>query len=366
MYEPKNDPPLIWLLCGGPSPEYKVSLASALNVALALDRRQYAVLPICIRPSGEWWFAREVLSDASSEEAVRELFEAMGRNKAAAGIEVLASREIGEALRRQRPDCAIIMIHGELGEDGVLQGMLEVLELPYTGSGVLASALGMDKILCQSVLRQHGILTPPFLAAKVAAAGDDTIAPLVKRAADEIGFPCFVKPASGGSSIGISLVESIQNLTAAIRLAADYDPNIMIERKINGAEVTCGVLDQVADDIVTTVTFPPTEIIPLAGDYFDYECKYTPGKTNEITPARFDGPTLDAIRATAQLVHATLGCEGYSRVDMIQQDKETYVIEVNTVPGMTETSLLPQGARAHGLSVAELFDQLIRHAWWRH
>jgi D-alanine-D-alanine ligase len=184
--------------------------------------------------------------------------------------------------------------------------------------------------------------------------------------AGRVGYPCFVKPASGGSSIGMSLVERADDLMAALQLAERYDDHLLIEARIPGVEVTCAVMDLLdAGGSVNTVAFPPTEIAPKAGAYFDYECKYTPGKTEELTPARLEPEVANEVRATALRVHSILGCEGFSRVDMLVDDGKVYVIELNAVPGMTPTSLFPQGAEAYGLSLAEVLDQFIRYAWWR-
>ena len=369
MYQPQHQPPLVWLLCGGPSSEYQVSISSALNVALSLDRSAYQVLPVCIHPSGHWWLAREPLGAHSTAIEIRSLFEAFELDEPDSSIVAYPPAAIGAQkegkIHQQPPDCALVMIHGELGEDGVLQGLLEVLNVPYTGSGVLACALSMDKILCQKILAQHTITVPPHATLKLEAGQDPTEAHSL-AIGEKVGYPCFVKPSNGGSSIGISLVESAAQLPAALTEAARYDSAILIERKIEGVEVTCGVMDLVEDHgVVNTVAFPPTEIAPLDAAYFDYEAKYTSGKTDEITPARFPQKVLDDIRATAMRVHAILGCEGYSRVDMIVSGEQVYVFETNTVPGMTPTSLFPQGARAHGLNPAQMLDQLIRYAWWK-
>jgi D-alanine-D-alanine ligase len=369
MYQPRNQPPLIWLFCGGPSSEYKVSISSALNIALSLDRAAYQVLPVCIHPSGSWWLARKPLGRHSTSIELRSLFEAFELDQPDPFIEVVSPAAIGAKgegrIHQHPPDCALVMIHGELGEDGVLQGLLEVLDIPYTGSGVLACALSMDKILCQKILAQHAIAVPPHATLKLEA-GQSAADAHSLAIGEQVGYPCFVKPSNGGSSIGISLVQTAAELPAAIELAARYDNGILIERKIDGVEVTCGVMDLVEDHGgVNTVAFPPTEIAPLHAAYFDYEAKYTPGKTDEITPARFPENVLDEIRATALRVHSIIGCEGYSRVDMIVSGEQIYVFETNTVPGMTPTSLFPQGARAHGLSPAQMIDQLIRFAWWK-
>jgi D-alanine-D-alanine ligase len=362
VYQPKQDPPVIWLFCGGPSAEHKVSLSSALNVSLALIRSRYQVVPVCIRQSGQWWLAANSLSDRSSESDVRELFQALELERPSELIHATAAVDISRKVSQDPPDCALNLIHGELGEDGVLQGMLEVLGIPYTGSGVLACALSMDKILCQRILAHHRVLVPPHIAVKSNAGAGFDVDKIVEGIARGPGFPCVVKPSNGGSSIGMSMVSSPNELPPALELACDFDKSLIIESRIEGMEVSCGVMDLLgADGVADTVAFPPTEIVPIAGDYFDYQCKYTPGKSEEITPARLADSLLDEIRAIAQRVHSIIGCEGMSRTDMIVSNGKIYTIEINAVPGMTATSLLPQGAAAHGLSMGQLLDQLIQH-----
>ena len=365
MFTPRNDPPVVWVLCGGPSSEFAVSIDSGHGATLALDKKKYSVVPVFARQDNVWWIASKALAVDSSEAAeINNLFASFHSSEITDAVEEFDVRAIGQRFQEQPPDCVLNLIHGELGEDGVLQGMLEVLRIPYTGSGVLASAVTMDKVLTLQVLERNHLLIPPNLTIHFEAKLKFDQA---NEVFESIGLPCFVKPSNTGSSIGISLVEDADGLLPALEAAAKYSEVILIEKKIEGMEVSCGVLDEIVDNgIVNTIAFPPTEIVVRNGSkFFDYDAKYTPGATDEITPARVADDVLCEIQATAQRAHGILGCEGMSRVDMIFDGKDLYVFEINSVPGMTGTSLLPQGAKAHGFSMTQLMDCLVQHAWWK-
>ena len=246
-------------------------------------------------------------------------------------------------------DVALIILHGPFGEDGTVQGLFDLLDIPYQGSGVLGSAVGMNKLTSKRLYEQAGLLVPPYMAIN---RGDD-LSP--EEYIDRIGLPLVVKPAGSGSSVGISIVKSADALKDALESAFAHDTTILIEAYIDGTELTGGVLGN--DD---PEALPIIEIIPdTSHDFFDYEAKYTAGITEEICPARIDDATTEKAQACATAAHKALFCKGYSRTDMILKDQDIYVLETNTIPGMTATSLLPQAAQAAGISFSQLLDRLI-------
>lgn len=249
-------------------------------------------------------------------------------------------------------DAALIILHGPYGEDGTIQGMLDMLGIPYQGSGVLASALAMDKINAKKLYRAAGIPTPAYLVLEEAdASTPDTI---VKR----LGLPVVVKPALGGSSIGMSIVREKEDLAAAVEKAFTQDRTVMVEAFINGVELTGGVLGNDNPQALPLIEIRPSEKYT----FFDYEAKYKPGATEEICPAPLDDNITQKAQSFAVAAHQTLGCVGYSRTDIMLADGDLFVLETNTIPGMTATSLFPQAAAAAGLPFGDLLDRLIELA----
>lgn len=250
------------------------------------------------------------------------------------------------------PDVVFIALHGRFGEDGTVQGLLELLGVPYVGSGVLASALAMDKIMTRRVLRYEGVPVPQAITARrpVDAAA---VAGRLKR---EVGYPAVVKPNCQGSTIGLSIVRRAADLAAALDLACEYDRDVLIEEFIEGTEVTGAVLGN--DD---PRVLPIVEIVPASG-FYDYYSKYTPGATEEIVPARISKKSYKMVEELAVKCHVALGCRGMSRTDMMVRGDEVFVLELNTIPGMTPTSLLPRAAQAAGIEFPELLDLLIGFA----
>lgn len=246
-------------------------------------------------------------------------------------------------------DAALIILHGPYGEDGTVQGLLDLLEIPYQGSGVLGSALAMNKIVSKQLYEKAGIPVPPDV---VVQRGDHfEVAACVKR----LGLPLVVKPVECGSSVGMSIVKAADDLQAAVEKAFSYDDAILIEMFIQGLELTAGVIGN--NDLEA---LPVIEIIPdQQHEFFDYEAKYTAGVTQEICPARIDPELTAKVQAYAKQAHQTLFCKGYSRTDMILKDGEIYVLETNTIPGMTANSLLPRAAKAAGMTFSQLLDRLI-------
>ncbi len=303
------------LLSGGISSEREVSINSGNQVFEALDKEKYEI----IRYDPQTDIAR-LVADAS------------------------------------KIDVALIILHGLYGEDGTVQGLLDLLNIPYQGSGVLGSAIAMNKVISKQLFQKHGLPIPEYIIAKK----DATIDPAYCQ--KQIGLPMVVKPAEGGSSVGMSIVKTEDTLKSALKKAFEYDETVLIESYIKGIEITGGVIGN--KDLQA---LPIIEIIPdEKHDFFDYEAKYTAGITQEICPARIDDSLTVQAQTYAKMAHQALSCEGYSRTDMILKDNDIYVLETNTIPGMTPTSLLPQAAHAAGLDFGQLLDRLIELGIERH
>jgi len=258
---------------------------------------------------------------------------------------------------REHVDVAFIAMHGPYGEDGAMQGLLELLGIPYTGSGVLASALAMDKLRSRQIFEWHGIPVPAYLG--VTAAGWRDHGRVRAQVAADLGYPCVVKPNAVGSSIGVSLVREEAALEAAMATAFAYGPLALVEEYVRGTEITCGILDDPATG--APAALPLIEVVPHA-DFYDYAAKYAAGGSEHIIPARVSAEVAARAQALAVRAYQALGCEGMGRVDMIAQGGDIVVLEVNTIPGMTATSLLPEAAKAAGLSFADLLDRIVRNA----
>ncbi len=298
------------LLAGGISAEREVSLKSAQQVFNALDKNKYEIFRYDPRDD-----LPRLVQDAS------------------------------------QIDVALIILHGRLGEDGTIQGFLESLGIPYQGSGVLGSAVAMNKIVSKQLYQQAGIPVAPYVVV------DRTNPASFQKIVEQLGLPVVIKPEHEGSSIGLSIVRREKDLPQALEKAWAYDRRCLVEKYIAGIEVTGGVLGN--DDLQA---LPLVEIIPSdAYEFFDYEAKYTPGATKEICPARLSPELTQKGQELALAAHRALCCRGYSRTDMIvdTQSSHIYVLETNTIPGMTQTSLFPQAAAVAGLSFSQLLDRLI-------
>ncbi|MBT8342926.1 MAG: D-alanine--D-alanine ligase [Desulfatitalea sp.] len=298
----------IALLCGGISAERDVSLKSGEQVFQALNKAKYDVRrydPQCDLP--------RLVADAGDI------------------------------------DAALIILHGPHGEDGTVQGLLELLDIPFQGTGVLGSAVCMNKLAAKQMYATSNIPVPPAVALK----RED---PVNGRAlADQLGLPLVVKPIKGGSSIGMTIVRRQEGIAAAMAKAFEQDDTALMEAYIQGIEITGAVLGN--DD---PQALPLIEIIPDAThDFFDYEAKYTAGVTQEICPARISPALTEKAQRYARMAHEALFCKGYSRTDMIVRGEDIFVLETNTIPGMTPTSLFPQAAQAAGISFDRLLDRLI-------
>ncbi len=352
------------VLCGGTSPEHDVSLSSGETVARALDPARYDILPLCIRKDGDWLIPDAYVGANRNPDDLAPYFEFFHSDseEPVDGIECIPVEKALPHLKDAAPDVVFILLHGAGGEDGLIQGFLEFGGFCYTGPGVLASALAMDKIRCLQLLESQHYLVPPYVF-RLELPVEPDFTNLIRVAERKFGYPCFVKPARVGSSVGMSVAHNRGEIIDALQTARLYDSQILIEEFIKGTEVTCGVLDRARPDGSTErIILPPTEIVVKGAEFFDYESKYTPGKTDEITPARLSEEMIHRIRQTAGEVYALIGCAGMSRIDMIVRGGEIFVLECNTIPGMTPTSLLPQGAAAAGISFSQLLDIIVSHA----
>ncbi len=249
-------------------------------------------------------------------------------------------------------DVAIIMLHGRGGEDGTVQGFLECLGIPYQGSRVLGSAIAMNKIVSKQLYIQAGLPVAPYI---VCSRGELPPKDLI---IERVGFPVVVKPEQEGSSIGVSIVREYGELKSALEKAWHYDKRCLVEKYLKGREITVAVLGNNPPKAL-----PPVEIRPSKDfEFFDYEAKYKPGATEEICPAPISEELTRKCQEYGIIAHKALCCEDYSRTDMILCDGEFYILETNTIPGMTATSLFPQAAKAAGISFPELIETLINLA----
>lgn len=249
-------------------------------------------------------------------------------------------------------DAALIILHGPYGEDGTVQGLLDLLDIPYQGAGVLGSAVAMNKLLSKRLYRQADIPTPDFCS--LTGADDADIPRLVRK----LGLPLVVKPVCAGSSVGMTIVKNASDMDQAIQDGFAHDDTLIVEAYVKGIELTCGVLGNESLEAL-----PVIEIIPGQGhEYFDFNAKYVAGETEEICPARIDEQTTRKVQALAISAHQALFLKGYSRTDMILAGNDLFVLETNTIPGMTATSLYPQSAAAAGYSFSRLLDTLIQLA----
>ncbi len=265
------------------------------------------------------------------------------RDRKVDAVSVDANRTVMQQLATLDVGCAFIALHGRWGEDGVIQGALEVAGIPYTGSGVLGSALAMDKHRTKTLWRGAGVPTPDYRI----LSNDDSL----REAADELGFPMFVKPSQEGSSIGVTKVENLNDLQSAWNTARQYDDTVLAECFVDGPELTIGVLGEEALPIIKLET-------PRA--FYDYAAKYESDATVYHCPCGLDKELELALQDQALGAFRLLDCSGWGRVDlMLDRHEEPYLLEVNTVPGMTDHSLVPMAARIHGLDFGELVMRIL-------
>ncbi|MBM3457224.1 MAG: D-alanine--D-alanine ligase [Armatimonadetes bacterium] len=343
------------VLMGGRSAEREVSLSTGRQVLAALDPSRYEAFPVdpaCFPlpqlagPAGSvrpWHYS-------APSDPVRAEVDLEGPPH----LPVPAAFSLAGA---RRPDVALLCLHGKYGEDGTIQGLLELFDIPYTGSGVLASALAMDKVMSKRMFRASAIPTPPDATIRQRAEIPELIAAVRSgtpgRDGTVLACPLIVKPSQQGSTIGVTIVQEVGQLGPALETALEYDQEALVERFIAGTEITVPILGNNPPQCL-----PIVEIVPTGG-FYDYAAKYTPGATDEIVPARISDELAEQARDLALRSHAALGCRGFSRTDMIVEGDQIWVLEVNTIPGMTPTSLLPRSAEAAGISFPELLDRML-------
>lgn len=334
------------VLMGGKTPEYEISLISGREVVRNLDTEKFGVLPVVISRSGKKWqivSAQKLLSfpDPLTLKGTRKELVSAGE-KELSGVRQISEKSV---------DVVFIAMHGPFGEDGTVQGMLELAGLPYTGPGVLASALGMDKIMFRKVLESEGIPVPKYVVLEK----EDGLVKVTR----ELGRPpYFVKPHNQGSSVGASIAKRKRGLKKSLKEAFKYSDKVLVDEYLVGKELTCGVI---GNDKPRSL--PLIEIVPLKGEFFDYESKYTESGADEIVPARIPKALTKKVQKIAIQVYKAIGCRGFSRVDFILKNgNKPVVLEINTIPGLTPMSLLPKSAKAAGYSYSEFLEKIIGYA----
>ena len=269
-------------------------------------------------------------------------------------VKIDVGLDVAERIREEKIDLAFIALHGKYGEDGTIQGLLEMLDIPYTGPGVLASALAIDKVATKKMLIYEGLPTPRFILVDRRASAGPGLESAAGRVEREMGLPVIIKAPTQGSTIGTSFVHRREEIGPALELAFQYDGVALVEEMIDGAEITASVLGN-----EEPVALPLIEITSASGVY-DYNAKYTPGLSDHIIPPRIPEDQQAVLKELAVRAYRALGCRGLSRVDfMVDRQGRPFVLEVNTIPGMTETSLFPDAARAAGIEFPDLVERLV-------
>jgi len=293
-------------------------------------------------------FSEEREVSLRSGAAVLKALRSLGYTAEAMDLKVISIQNI----INYNPDLVFIALHGKDGEDGTVQGLLEILDIPYTGSGVASSAIGINKVLTKKLLTYEGIPTAPFLILhKSEFDSSQDVQSLLNR----IGLPMVIKAATQGSSIGTYIVQEEKNVLKAIEAAFAYDPEVLAEKFIDGTEVTSTVIGNETTEVLPLIEITSTN------EFYDFESKYTPGMCNHIIPARVNEDIQNKIAELSQRVYKSLNCLGYARVDyIIDQEGNPFVLEINTIPGMTEMSLVPDAARAAGVGFEELVEKIVR------
>ncbi len=321
--KPKN----IAIVTGGDSSEYVVSIKSGANVLNAVDRQLFTPWMVFIRDNA-WTVLDGDLTIAAVDRGD------------------FSFQLNGEKINFEY---AYIMIHGTPGEDGNLQGYFEMLDIPYSSCGVQSSALTFNKNFCNKYLQSFGIAMA--LSVRLIMGEKANPSELVK----ELSLPLFVKPSAGGSSFGVTKVKKEEELAEAVEKAWKESPEVLVEQFIDGKEFTCGVVRVAGKKLA----LPVTEVIPK-NEFFDYEAKYTPGMADEITPARISKELTLQIQDLSSKIYDLCNCKGIVRVDYILKENVFYFLEINTVPGMTATSFIPQQIKAAGLNLTDLLTEIIR------
>jgi len=322
------------LLAGGQSSEHEISLSSATGALQYLDRDKYEVHPVVIEKNGLWSLGVPTDNQLRNREAWPHL-------------------SIGEALtelKRREVEFVLILIHGEMGEDGTLQGLCKAAGWKFAGSDVLGSAVAMDKTVSMELLAHHNLPVPKSVSIFKNQNLEER-----SRLLSEIGLPCFVKPADLGSSVGAGAARNEAERERALAESFAHSDHALVQELLEGTELSCGVIEKDGD----LLALPPTEIIPQTSGFFDYHAKYTPGASIERTPAQIPESMTQAVQAYARETHKILRLKGFSRTDFILTARGPVILEANSLPGMTPTSLLPQQAGVLGITYSDLLDLMI-------
>lgn len=341
----------VGILFGGRSAEHEVSVISAQGVMAAIDQDRFQAVPMGVTKDGTWLTPQETQVALAAIKGKR-----MGALQEPAGRGF--SGRVLVALRRV--DVLFPLVHGTYGEDGSLQGLLEMLGIPYVGAGVAASAVGMDKALQQMVFRQASLPVPHSLVVTPPQWNSEMTA-VVRQIESELSYPCFVKPANSGSSIGTTKARSREDLANGLAEAFRHDRKALVEQAIEGRHIECSVLGN--DDPQAS---PLGEIV-FSRDFYDYVAKYEDPRTRLIIPADLPREVSERLRAMAIAVFKTIDCAGMGRVDFfLARDGQAYVNEINTIPGFTPVSMYPKLWEAAGLSYSDLITRLIELGLERH
>ncbi|MGC9359658.1 MAG: D-alanine--D-alanine ligase family protein [Anaerolineae bacterium] len=342
------------VLFGGKSGEHEVSIASARSVMRAIDGIKYDVRPIAITKQGRW-LAGEEAQALLQGDAGSLLAQKSAENKAG---RTLALEEAAQSLFDI--DVVFPVLHGTYGEDGTVQGLLELVGLPYVGAGVLGSALGLDKIAAKDVLRANGVPVVPGIPVQRSRWSKEPNG-VLEDAERRFGYPMFVKPANMGSSVGVAKAHDPQELARALDMAARYDRRMLVEPAINAREIECSVLGN--DDPVASV---PGEVVPC-NEFYDYNAKYVDGSSVLHIPADIPEEMAESVRSYAVRAFLAIDCAGMARVDffLCRDTGNLYVNELNTIPGFTDISMYPKLWEASGIPYSELIDRLIALAFER-
>ena len=342
------------VLFGGQSAEHDVSRTTAAHVLAAADPAKYRITPIGISTEGEWALATEAVA------ALRSGPDALPPQLDPAGDRLSPTTMLGEAADSAERTVVLPLLHGPMGEDGTVQGLLELANVAYVGSGVLGSAVAMDKAMAKQVLAAAGIAQ-----ARYSAFAEHEITPsLADELAEELGLPCFVKPANMGSSVGVSKATTVDGLRDAIDLALTYDEWVVVEEAIAGREIEIAVIGN--EDPFVSV---PGEIVP-GDEFYSYDDKYVNDASTGIIPAPITPEQTDEITRSAVAVYRALRCDGLARCDFFLEEtgeaRGFLCNEVNTMPGFTPISMFPKMLIASGMTYPEIIDRLVELAIERH
>jgi D-alanine-D-alanine ligase len=347
----------VGLIFGGRSGEHEVSLMSARSVMKAINKDKYDVTLIGITKSGKWLAGEDTMKALESGAAANHVA-LLGEPQSRALLQVNESGGKALALSSVTElDVVFPLLHGPFGEDGTVQGLLELADLPYVGSGVTGSAVGMDKAVFKAVMTAASIPTPKFVLA-LRSEIEENIDKVIARAEARFGYPLFTKPANLGSSVGVVKAYDRSELPGALRESARWDRRVLVEQGINGREIEVSVLGN--DDPIASV---PGEVIPDR-EFYDYAAKYLDSNSQLLIPAPLDGATTRRAQELAITAFKAIDAAGMARVDFLldRETNELLVSEINTIPGFTQISMYPKLWEASGISYGELIDRLIELA----